>query len=109
MQLSFPFVSTDVDMSTPRLSPYRRRMRAIAGRAYELGRRRAEARHLAEPLPKSLGAARVMTRPVANDERIEIGELARRVARLGPSHKRPEQFHEDKSSIVHELRLIAHR
>lgn len=33
--------------------------------------------------------------------------LARAVVRLSPSHRDPEQFHEDKSEIAAELRRLA--
>ena len=38
-------------------------------------------------------------------ERLE--ELARRVARLRPSHRDPEAFHVEKSELAHELRRLA--
>lgn len=34
-------------------------------------------------------------------------DLARRVARLQPSHRDPERFHEEKSEIAHALRELA--
>lgn len=44
-----------------------------------------------------------MTTPAA--ERLD--ELARRVRRLQPSARDPEQYHVDKSAIEHELRSVA--
>jgi hypothetical protein len=38
-----------------------------------------------------------------------LSDLALRVARLGPDHRNPEQFHMDKSEIVAELRRLARR
>lgn len=35
-----------------------------------------------------------------------LGDLAYRVRRLGPDHRRPEHFHEEKSEIAHELRRL---
>ncbi len=37
----------------------------------------------------------------------EIIDLADRLRRLAPSSRNPERFHEEKSEIVHALRLIA--
>lgn len=34
-------------------------------------------------------------------------DLSRRVARLSPSHRDPEAFHEEKSDIAHALRRLA--
>ncbi|WP_279578301.1 hypothetical protein [Methylobacterium sp. J-078] len=34
-------------------------------------------------------------------------DLAERLRRLAPSSRDPERFHEEKSEIVHALRLIA--
>ncbi len=36
-----------------------------------------------------------------------LADLARRVSRLRPDHRKPEQFHEDKSEIVAALRRLA--
>lgn len=36
-----------------------------------------------------------------------LSTLAEHVARLSPSHRNPERFHEDKSEIVAELRRLA--
>ncbi len=38
-----------------------------------------------------------------------LSALALRVSRLGPDRRNPEQFHEDKSEIVAELRRLARR
>lgn len=38
---------------------------------------------------------------------LALSDLAARVARLSPSHRDPERFHEEKSEIEHALRLIA--
>ncbi len=38
---------------------------------------------------------------------LALSDLAARVARLSPSHRDPEAFHEEKSEIEHALRLIA--
>lgn len=32
-----------------------------------------------------------------------LDDLAYRVRRLGPDHRRPERFHEEKSEIAHDL------
>lgn len=37
----------------------------------------------------------------------QLRELARRVARLCPSHRNPEEFHEAKSEIEFELRRLS--
>jgi len=36
-----------------------------------------------------------------------LAELARRVGRLSPSHREPERYHEEKSEIAFELRVLA--
>jgi hypothetical protein len=36
-----------------------------------------------------------------------LADLAERLRRLAPSSRNPERFHEEKSEIVHALRLIA--
>ena len=35
-----------------------------------------------------------------------LDDLALRVSRLGPDHRKPERFHEEKSEIVYELREL---
>jgi len=42
-------------------------------------------------------------------DRNELDVLARRVARLSPSHRNPEDFHIEKSEIATALRTIARR
>lgn len=37
----------------------------------------------------------------------QLTELARRVLRLRPSHRDPEEFHVEKSEIANELRRLA--
>lgn len=37
----------------------------------------------------------------------QLRDLAQRVARLCPSHRNPEEFHEAKSEIEHELRRLS--
>ena len=36
-----------------------------------------------------------------------LADLAKRLRRLAPSARNPERFHEEKSGIVHGLRMIA--
>ncbi len=36
-----------------------------------------------------------------------LAELAHRVGRLSPSHREPERYHEEKSEIAFELRVLA--
>ena len=38
---------------------------------------------------------------------LALTDLAERLRRLAPSPRNPERFHEEKSEIVHALRLIA--
>ena len=49
--------------------------------------------------------------PVATRRRPDLAaqlrDLAQRVARLCPSHKNPEEFHEAKSEIEYELRRLS--
>lgn len=51
------------------------------------------------------GAGAARTEQVGQPNALE--ELAKRVARLSPSHRNPHAFHEDKSEIVAELRRLA--
>ena len=37
----------------------------------------------------------------------ELQHLAAQVRRLAPSHRYPEQFHENKSEIAHRLRVLS--
>lgn len=39
----------------------------------------------------------------------KLTALADKVRRLSPSHRDPERFHEDKSEIERDLRLLARR
>jgi hypothetical protein len=115
-QLPLPFLP-QVDETPPSIkpSPYRRRLARLCGQAYALGQLRAEQRHLSEPPAKSLGAAAVaaaldfprLVYPSRAD-RNEIALLARRLARLSPSHRRdPEAYFVEKDSIVRELRRLS--
>jgi hypothetical protein len=54
------------------------------------------------PIPHASGAAR--RRP---DLAAQLRDLAQRVARLCPSHRNPEEFHEAKSEIEDELRRLS--
>ena len=54
------------------------------------------------------GASCVMAHPRARDvAEGAILDLADRLRRLAPSPRNPELFHEEKSEIVHALRMIA--
>jgi hypothetical protein len=104
-------------------SRYRRRIARLCGQAFELGKRRAEARCLAEPVAKSLGAGAVvpmtpeagatihpvLTQPfkkpayvagLSQDERREIATIARGLQRLAPSHRSPESYFIEKDAII---------
>lgn len=37
----------------------------------------------------------------------DLHAMADRLARLAPSHRDPFRFHEEKSELVHELRILA--
>lgn len=90
-QLAFPFVDAP-EGAPPVVSRYRRRLARVAGHAYRLATIRAEARHLAEPPVRSLGAAVVpvtpesdvgaVVRPLIGEERHLVGQLARTLQRL---------------------------
>ena len=107
------------DDQPPRLSAYRKRLQRVAACAYDLGRRRAEARIANEPVAKSLGAATALVdrRPISSApvstarlvpaERAELLLLARKLSRLAPSHRDPEAYFVEKNSIVHALRRLA--
>lgn len=109
---------TLADKTPHRLSAYRRRLQRVAMQAYRLAEIRTEQRLLAEPVPRSLSSAAVhaefamhdapvsATRLLA-DERAVLGELAKKLDRVAPSHKFPERYFEAKSEIVHTLRRLS--
>lgn len=38
---------------------------------------------------------------------VRISDLASRIRRLGPDHRDPHRFHEEKSEIAHEMNKLA--
>jgi hypothetical protein len=111
-QLCFPFLE---ERGPEAVTPWER---ARMGRSAWFNRRRMQrAVSLAIELERRRRRKRVAVRR-GNDprpffpSRLEANELellARRVARLCPSHRRPEYFFEEKDEIAFALRAIAAR
>jgi hypothetical protein len=117
IQLCFPFRGGEHVQERPSKTTryWQRKLAKTAAYAFELGKRRAR-KPKAQPTPKSLSSAAVSVTPIAwptlpaplrVEERHELGELARRVARLTVSRRDPSWFFEERSEIADELRRIS--